>query len=170
MGDLRGFMKYGRKVSGKEPVPERVKHYREFLTILPVEELRKQGARCMDCGVPFCHTGCPLGNIIPDWNDLTYRDHWREAINRLHARPYAERMSIRTTPNSAQHNSSKLADYCRLQTYALGVTVKGSKNATEQFLGKSRREELGQDCFIHLHIHTRRHKQTVYLILLLKFL
>jgi glutamate synthase (NADPH) small chain len=85
MGDLRGFMKYGRKVSGKEPVPERVKHYREFLTILPVEELRKQGARCMDCGVPFCHTGCPLGNIIPDWNDLTYRDHWREAINRLHA-------------------------------------------------------------------------------------
>jgi glutamate synthase (NADPH/NADH) small chain len=85
MGDLRGFMKYDRKVSGKEPVPERVKHYREFLTILPVEELRKQGARCMDCGVPFCHTGCPLGNIIPDWNDLIYRDHWREAINRLHA-------------------------------------------------------------------------------------
>jgi glutamate synthase (NADPH) small chain len=85
MGDLRGFMKYGRKVSGKEPVPERVKHYREFLTILPGEELRKQGARCMDCGVPFCHTGCPLGNIIPDWNDLVYRDHWREAINRLHA-------------------------------------------------------------------------------------
>src|SRR4249919_367760 len=85
MGDLRGFMKYGRKVSGKEPVPERVKHYREFLTILPVEELRKQGARCMDCGVPFCHTGCPLGNIIPDWNDLVYRDHWREALERLHA-------------------------------------------------------------------------------------
>jgi glutamate synthase (NADPH) small chain len=85
MGDVRGFMKYGRKVSGKEPVPERVKHYREFLTILPDDELRKQGARCMDCGVPFCHTGCPLGNIIPDWNDLVYRDHWREAIDRLHA-------------------------------------------------------------------------------------
>ena len=85
MGDVRGFMKYDRKVSGKEPVPERVKHYREFLTILPTEELRKQGARCMDCGVPFCHTGCPLGNIIPDWNDLVYRDHWREALDRLHA-------------------------------------------------------------------------------------
>ncbi len=85
MGDVRGFMKYGRKVSGKEPVPERVKHYREFLTILPQEELRKQGARCMDCGVPFCHTGCPLGNIIPDWNDLVYREHWQEALARLHA-------------------------------------------------------------------------------------
>src|SRR6058998_3167017 len=84
MGDVRGFMKYQRKVSGKQPVPERVKHYHEFLTILPPEELRKQGARCMDCGVPFCHTGCPLGNIIPDWNDLVYRNRWREAIDRLH--------------------------------------------------------------------------------------
>jgi glutamate synthase (NADPH/NADH) small chain len=85
MGDVRGFMKYDRKVSGKEPVPERIKHYREFLAILPNDELQKQGARCMDCGVPFCHTGCPLGNIIPDWNDLVYRDQWHEAINRLHA-------------------------------------------------------------------------------------
>jgi glutamate synthase (NADPH) small chain len=85
LGDVRGFMKFGRKVAGKEPVPERVKHYREFLTVLPEEELRRQGARCMDCGVPFCHTGCPLGNIIPDWNDLVFRDQWREAINRLHA-------------------------------------------------------------------------------------
>jgi len=85
MGDVRGFMKYGRKVSGKEPVPERIRHYREFLTILSDDELHKQGARCMDCGVPFCHTGCPLGNIIPDWNDLVYRDQWHEAINRLHS-------------------------------------------------------------------------------------
>jgi glutamate synthase (NADPH/NADH) small chain len=85
MGDVRGFMKYGRKVSGKEAASERLKHYREFLTVLPQEELRKQGARCMDCGVPFCHTGCPLGNIIPDFNDLVYRDHWQEAIGRLHA-------------------------------------------------------------------------------------
>ena len=85
MGDVRGFMKYGRKVSGKEPVPERIKHYREFLTVLPAEELRNQGARCMDCGVPFCHTGCPLGNIIPDFNDLVYRDQWQQALDRLHA-------------------------------------------------------------------------------------
>ncbi len=85
MGDVRGFIKYGRKTGGKEPIPERVKHYREFLTILSQDELQQQGARCMDCGVPFCHTGCPLGNIIPDWNDLVYRDHWREALGRLHA-------------------------------------------------------------------------------------
>ena len=85
MGEVRGFMKYGRKTSSKEAVSERLKHFREFLTILPNEELRTQGARCMDCGVPFCHTGCPLGNIIPDWNDLVYRDQWQEALERLHA-------------------------------------------------------------------------------------
>ncbi len=85
MGDVRGFMKYGRNYVPKEPVAERLKHYNEFLKVLPTEELQTQGARCMDCGIPFCHTGCPLGNIIPDWNDLVYRDRWREAIDRLHA-------------------------------------------------------------------------------------
>jgi len=85
MGELRGFLKYARQTAGKEPVGERLKHYNEFLKPLPVEELHRQGARCMDCGVPFCHTGCPLGNIIPDWNDLVSRDHWREALERLHA-------------------------------------------------------------------------------------
>ncbi len=85
MGEPRGFMKYERKISGKEPVADRLKHYNEFLTILPQEELHKQGARCMDCGVPFCHTGCPLGNIIPDFNDLVYRGQWHEASQRLHA-------------------------------------------------------------------------------------
>ncbi len=85
MGDARGFLKYERKISGSEPVSDRLKHYNEFLTILPQEELTKQGARCMDCGVPFCHTGCPLGNIIPDFNDLVYRGQWHEASQRLHA-------------------------------------------------------------------------------------
>src|SRR5260221_1833495 len=85
MGDVRGFMKYPRQTYGKEPVPERLKHFNEFLRVLEPEELKQQGARCMDCGVPFCHTGCPLGNIIPDWNDLVYRDHWHEALERLHA-------------------------------------------------------------------------------------
>ncbi|HEX3998358.1 MAG TPA: glutamate synthase subunit beta [Pirellulales bacterium] len=85
MGDLRGFLKYARQTGGKEPVADRLKHFNEFLKPLPIEELHRQGARCMDCGVPFCHTGCPLGNIIPDWNDLVSRDHWREALDRLHA-------------------------------------------------------------------------------------
>ena len=57
---------------------------REFVRPLPLLELRSQGARCMECGVPFCHHGCPLGNLIPDWNDLVYRDRWREAIDQLH--------------------------------------------------------------------------------------
>ncbi len=85
MGDIRGFMHIERKGFGKQPAADRLGHYQEFLQILPVEELRQQGARCMDCGVPFCHTGCPLGNIIPDWNDLIFRDRWREALDRLHA-------------------------------------------------------------------------------------
>jgi glutamate synthase (NADPH) small chain len=85
MGDVRGFMKYQRKVSGYAPVPERLANYNEFLTILPEEDLQQQGARCMDCGVPFCHTGCPLGNIIPDFNDLVFRQQWHEASQRLHA-------------------------------------------------------------------------------------
>src|SRR5580658_548249 len=85
MGDVRGFLKYGRAHHENEPVAERLKHYNEFLKVLPEAELRKQGARCMDCGVPFCHTGCPLGNIIPDWNDLVFRGQWRSALDRLHA-------------------------------------------------------------------------------------
>lgn len=84
MGDIKGFMKYDRMEFKKEPVDTRKKHWKEFYTYLPDEELRHQGARCMDCGVPFCQAGCPIGNIIPDWNDLVYRDRWQEAIERLH--------------------------------------------------------------------------------------
>jgi glutamate synthase (NADPH/NADH) small chain len=78
-------MKYQRDHHHKAPVAERLKHFNEFLVVLGEEEMRAQGARCMDCGVPFCHTGCPLGNIIPDWNDLVYRGHWQDASARLHA-------------------------------------------------------------------------------------
>jgi glutamate synthase (NADPH/NADH) small chain len=85
MGKITGFLEYERGKIKKEPVPERLKHWREFEQETPEEELRIQGARCMDCGIPFCHKGCPLGNIIPDWNDLVYRNRWREAINRLHS-------------------------------------------------------------------------------------
>src|SRR5581483_1048273 len=64
---------------------ERVHDYKQYFSLQGDEELKRQGARCMDCGVPFCHEGCPLGNLIPDWNDLVYRDKWREAIDQLHA-------------------------------------------------------------------------------------
>lgn len=85
MGDVRGFMQFGRKHHDNQSVDERLKHYNEFIKVLPQEELTRQGARCMDCGVPFCHTGCPLGNIIPDFNDLVYRGQWHDALDRLHA-------------------------------------------------------------------------------------
>ena len=84
MGEITGFMKYDRKDFEKQPVDERLKHWKEFNKEMSVEDIRTQGARCMDCGVPFCQSGCPINNIIPDWNDLIYRDHWKEAIERLH--------------------------------------------------------------------------------------
>ncbi|RUL87453.1 glutamate synthase subunit beta [Tautonia sociabilis] len=84
MGKPTGFMELPRRAAGYRPVDERRNDYREVLTSLPTVELQNQGARCMDCGIPFCHQGCPLGNLIPDWNDLVYRGHWREAIDRLH--------------------------------------------------------------------------------------
>jgi glutamate synthase (NADPH) small chain len=85
MGEATGFMKYERELPQRRPVPVRLRDWKEVYEPFPDENLQTQAARCMDCGIPFCHTGCPLGNLIPDWNDLVYRDDWREAIERLHA-------------------------------------------------------------------------------------
>src|SRR5215510_6168029 len=85
MGKLKGFLETDRKVPKRLPVVERLHNWHEFEGKLDDGALSDQGARCMDCGIPFCHKGCPLGNIIPDWNDLVYRNRWREAIDRLHA-------------------------------------------------------------------------------------
>jgi glutamate synthase (NADPH) small chain len=85
MGKITGFLEIEREGPHKQPVPERLKHWREFEEKTPEPTLRAQGARCMDCGIPFCHKGCPLGNLIPDWNDLVYRDRWDDAIARLHS-------------------------------------------------------------------------------------
>ena len=85
MGKLGAFLDITRVDAPERDPRARTADYREFIDTLPVEGLREQGARCMECGVPFCHNGCPLGNLIPDWNDLVYRDRWREAIEQLHA-------------------------------------------------------------------------------------
>src|SRR5690348_9198042 len=85
MGKLGGFLQIERHGVPQRDPSERAHDYKEFLLTRPVAELSAQGARCMDCGVPFCHNGCPLGNLIPDWNDLVYRDRWRDAIAQLHA-------------------------------------------------------------------------------------
>jgi glutamate synthase (NADPH/NADH) small chain len=85
MGKVTGFKEFDRNDRVYRPVEERVKHYREFVVPLPEDELKTQGARCMDCGIPYCHTGCPINNIIPDWNDLVYRDDYRTAADVLHS-------------------------------------------------------------------------------------
>ena len=85
MADPRGFLKHTRVAAPDLPVDERVQNYNEFHLRLPYAEFVQQASRCMDCGIPFCHNGCPLGNLIPEWNDLAYRERWQEAIKRLHA-------------------------------------------------------------------------------------
>ena len=85
MGKTTGFMDYPREVPPRRPVTQRVNDWFEIYLDFPEQKLREQGARCMDCGVPFCHTGCPVNNLIPDWNDLVYRGRWKEALRQLHA-------------------------------------------------------------------------------------
>jgi glutamate synthase (NADPH/NADH) small chain len=85
MGKTTGFLEYPREVAERRPPAERVRDWFEIYLPFPEDKIRSQGARCMDCGVPFCHTGCPLTNLIPDWNDLIYRGRWREAVRQLHA-------------------------------------------------------------------------------------
>jgi glutamate synthase (NADPH/NADH) small chain len=85
MGKPTGFIEIQRKKHPTRPVEERIHDWREVYLPSPTGDLIEQGARCMDCGIPFCHQGCPLGNLIPDWNDLVYKDKWRAAIDRLHA-------------------------------------------------------------------------------------
>jgi glutamate synthase (NADPH/NADH) small chain len=85
MGKPTGFLEFDRELPGRRPVPVRLRDWREVYEPFPAERLQTQAARCMDCGIPFCNDGCPLGNLIPDWNDLVYRDQWRQAIDRLHA-------------------------------------------------------------------------------------
>jgi glutamate synthase (NADPH) small chain len=84
MGELGAFLKVDRVDNPERKPQERVHDFKEFVGTLPIVELREQGARCMECGVPFCHSGCPVDNLIPDWNDLVYRDRWREASEQLH--------------------------------------------------------------------------------------
>ena len=85
MGKTTGFMEYGRVEEGYKPVAERLKHYKEFVVGLDEGQAKVQGARCMDCGTPFCNSGCPVNNIIPDFNDLVYQGDWKSAIEVLHS-------------------------------------------------------------------------------------
>src|SRR5204862_7023021 len=85
MGRAAGFLEVNRVKQPTRPVPERLRDWREVYKPYEPQALREQTARCMDCGIPFCHSGCPLGNLIPSFNDLVYRDRWQAASDRLHA-------------------------------------------------------------------------------------
>lgn len=85
MGKITGFLEYARQTPERRPIQERIQDFFAVYNSLPKDKLQIQGARCMDCGVPFCHSGCPLNNLIPDWNDRVYRGRWRDAIRELHA-------------------------------------------------------------------------------------
>ncbi|MDO8933075.1 MAG: glutamate synthase subunit beta [Rhodocyclaceae bacterium] len=98
MGKPTGFLEFQRQAESYEPKEQRLKHYREFVGHLQDDQAKTQGARCMDCGIPFCNNGCPVNNLIPDWNDLVYKGHWREAIETLHSTNNFPEMTSRICP------------------------------------------------------------------------
>ncbi len=126
MGKTTGFLEYSRELAPRRPVTQRVNDWFEIYLDLPEETLKKQGARCMDCGVPFCQTGCPVNNLIPDWNDLVYRGRWKEAIRQLHATNNFPEFTGRICPAPCEAS-------CVLAINQPAVTIKQSeKNIVER--------------------------------------
>ncbi len=126
MGKTTGFLEYSRELAPRRPVTQRVNDWFEIYLDLPDETLRKQGARCMDCGVPFCQTGCPVNNLIPDWNDLVYRGRWKEAVRQLHATNNFPEFTGRICPAPCEAS-------CVLGINQPAVTIKQSeKNIVER--------------------------------------
>lgn len=117
MGDIKGFMSFDRQEFKKTPVEERIQHFKEFTTLMPDEDIKTQGARCMDCGIPFCSSGCPINNIIPDWNDLVYRGRWKEAMERLAKTNNFPEFTGRVCPAPCENS-------CVLGINAPAVTIK----------------------------------------------
>ena len=122
MGKTTGFIEIARKKQPTRPVGDRVRDWQEVYLPYPVDTLRQQGARCMDCGIPFCHQGCPLGNLIPDWNDLVYNDRWQTAIERLVATNNFPEFTGRLCPAPCE-------GACVLGINSDPVTIKGIENA-----------------------------------------
>src|ERR1700678_2165696 len=117
MGKVPGFLEFERNDRDYAPVVKRVRHWREFVLPLPEAETRQQAARCMTCGIPFCHTGCPVNNQIPDWNDLVYRDDWREALRNLHSTNNFPEFTGRVCPAPCEAS-------CTLNLQDAPVTIK----------------------------------------------
>jgi len=126
MGKTTGFMDYSRELAPRRPVLERVNDWFEIYQDFPEEQLRKQGARCMDCGVPFCQTGCPVNNLIPDWNDHVFRGNWKEAVRQLHATNNFPEFTGRICPAPCEAS-------CVLGITSPAVTIKqNEKNIVER--------------------------------------
>ncbi len=117
MGKPTGFLEIERSDRTYRPVEERILHYREFVEDLPRAEVSQQGARCMDCGIPYCHQGCPVNNIIPEWNDLVYRDKWREGLDLLHSTNNFPEFTGRVCPAPCE-------EACTLNITDVPVTIK----------------------------------------------
>lgn len=117
MGKPTGFLEYERKDRSYLPVEQRIRHYSEFVLPLSDDELSTQGARCMDCGIPFCHQGCPVNNIIPDWNDLVYRQRWRDALDVLQSTNNFPEFTGRICPAPCEES-------CTLNIEDTPVTIK----------------------------------------------
>jgi glutamate synthase (NADPH/NADH) small chain len=117
MGKPTGFKEIARRDRSYESISARVRHWREFVVPMDEAELSKQGARCMDCGIPFCHQGCPVNNIIPDWNDLVYQGDWREALDILHSTNNFPEFTGRICPAPCEAA-------CTLNIYDQPVTIK----------------------------------------------
>ncbi|MCS6809208.1 MAG: glutamate synthase subunit beta [Bacteroidota bacterium] len=122
MGKPTGFLEFQRTTAPKQSVEERKKHFGEFEYILPVAQAQEQGARCMDCGTPFCMSGCPLGNLIPSWNDLVYQNDWRTALDQLHATNNFPEFTGRTCPAPCESS-------CVLAINSPAVAIKSIENA-----------------------------------------
>ena len=122
MGKPTGFIEIQRQKQPYRAIAERVQDWREVYMPYADLDLRGQGARCMDCGIPFCHQGCPLGNLIPDWNDLVYRDRWQAAIERLHATNNFPEFTGKLCPAPCEGS-------CVLGINAPPVTIKTIENA-----------------------------------------
>jgi len=125
MGKTTGFKEFARAEHQSEPVAERLKHWREFATPEEPKALNQQAARCMDCGVPFCHTGCPVNNIIPEWNDLVYHGQWREAIEVLHSTNNFPEITGRICPAPCE-------EACTLKLDDAPVTIKDIEYAISE--------------------------------------
>jgi len=130
MGKPTGFKEFERQNLTYAPVAERVVHFKEFSKLPSEEDLKTQGARCMDCGIPFCHNGCPVNNIIPDWNDLVYRGHWQEALDTLHSTNNFPEFTGRICPAPCEEacTVNLIDDAVTIKNIELAIVEKGFEN------------------------------------------